>query len=257
MRRRIHGQNSLAEHNAYFQKQVQSTAEFWRRFGQRPNFRDLTVLDLGCGHGAMSVDAARAGATVLGVDLDAERIEFSTANVQEHYPELASRLRFREVDLVAAPEPELKEHFDVVLSKDTFEHVEDVEAMLTAIHHLLKPDGQLWAGFSPLYSSPDGDHGRTGLRLPWAHAIMPRSRVLKAASRFNERPVERLDDIGLNGMTSAEFFRYAQNAGLYVESALFNQGGKRFMGVFSQVRKIQVLEPYFTIGIYSVMRRPA
>lgn len=204
----------------------------------------------------MSIDAARAGATVLGVDLDADRVEFATHNVTEHYPELSDHLQFRDVDLVAAPEPTLAGHFDIVLSKDTFEHVDDVEAMLSAISKLLKPNGELWAGFSPLYWSPGGDHGRTGLRLPWAHAFMPQSFVLKASSRYNKKPVDRLYDIGLNGMTSPEFFSYAQKAGFHVDSVLFNRGGKRFMGLFSEIRKIPILERYFTIGVYTVMRKP-
>lgn len=204
----------------------------------------------------MSIDAADAGATVLGVDLDTERVEFATANVTDSYASLGDRLQFQAIDLVANQDSTLAGHFDIVLSKDTFEHVEDVEAMLLAINHLLKPNGELWAGFSPLYWSPSGDHGRTGLRLPWAHAILPQPVVLMAASRYNRKPVNRLDDIGLNGMTSPEFFLYAQKAGFVVESVLFNRGDKRFMNTFAKVRKLRPLERYFTVGVYTVMRKP-
>jgi SAM-dependent methyltransferase len=261
MMRRSHGQGSESEdraeiaNRAYFEDQLESTLEFWRRFGRRPDLQGKVVLDLGCGHGAMSIDAARDGATVLGVDLNAELVEFAKRNVATRYPELRDRIDFRVVDLVAASEPTLNEHFDIVLSKDTFEHVDDVEGMLSTIYRLLKQNGELWAGFSPLYWSPHGDHGGTGLRLTWAHAFMPQALVLMAASRFNKKPIERLSDIGLNGITSTEFFSYAESAGLHVESALFNRGDKRFMGFFSQVRKIPALERYFTIGIYTVMRR--
>ena len=254
MTRRAQGQSTEAEHQAYFCDQLQSNIEFWRRFGRHPNFQGKVVLDLGCGHGAMSIDAARSGATVLGVDLDAARIDFAKRNVVENYPELSNRVEFRVVDLVASHEQGLSGHFDIVLSKDTFEHVDDVQAMLSAIFRLLKPDGELWAGFSPLYWSPKGDHGRTGLRLPWAHAVLPRQLVLMAASRFNKRPVERLYDVGLNGMTSPEFFDYADKAGFRVESVLFNRGDKRFMGVFGKLRQIALLERHFTVGIYTVMR---
>jgi SAM-dependent methyltransferase len=256
MRRGAAGQSTEAEHRAYFQDQLlQSNIEFWRRFGREPDFAGNAVLDLGCGHGAMSIYAAQNGAHVLGVDLDTDRIEFAKRNVAEHHPELRDRVEFRAVDLVANPEERLAAHFDIVLSKDTFEHVDDVAAMLSAIAGLLKPNGELWAGFSPLYWSPYGDHGRTGLRLPWGHAVLPRRLVLTAASRYSRRPVARLSDIGLNGMTSSEFFRYAARAGLQVESALFNRGDKPFIGLFSRVRRVPLLERYFTVGIYTVMRR--
>jgi SAM-dependent methyltransferase len=263
MMRRSHGHSSEAEHRAYFQDQLQSNLEFWRRFGRRPDLQGKIVLDLGCGHGALSIDAAGDGATVLGIDLDADRVEFARRNVAAHYPELRNRIEFGVIDLVTASAPTLTEHFDIVLSKDTFEHVEDVEAMLSMIYRLLMPTGELWAGFSPLYWSPLGDHGRTGVRLPWtdfrlpwAHAFMPQALVLKSASRYNQKPVERLHDLGLNGMTSTEFFTYAERAGFHIESVLFNRGDKRFMSFFRKVREIRILERYFTIGIYTVMRRP-
>ena len=255
MRRGAGAQSTEAEHRAYFQDQLQSNIEFWRRFGRQPDFARSAVLDLGCGHGAMSIYAAQSGAAVLGVDLDADRIDFAKRNVAEHHPELRDRVEFRVVDLVANPEERLREHFDIVLSKDTFEHVDDVAPMLLAIAGLLRRDGELWAGFSPLYWSPTGDHGRTGLRLPWAHALLPRRLVLMAASRHSHKPVERLSDIGLNGMTSREFFRYAARAGFQVESALFNGGDKPLMGLFSRIRRVPFLERYFTVGIYTVMRR--
>jgi SAM-dependent methyltransferase len=256
MRRTTPAQSTEAEHRAYFQDQLQSNIEFWRRFGREPDFTGKTVLDLGCGHGAMSIYAAQNGAHVLGVDLDDDRIEFAKRNLAAHDPELSDRVEFRVVDLVANPEERLAERYDIVLSKDTFEHVENVEAMLVAIGGLLKRNGELWAGFSPLYWSPNGDHGRTGLRLPWAHAVLPRRLVLMAASRHSQAAVERLSDVGLNGMTAPEFFGYAASAGFEVESALFNRGDKPFIGLFGKVRKVPFLERYFTVGIYTVMRRP-
>lgn len=192
---------------------------------------------------------------MLGVDLDVERVEFASRNVRERYPELRDRIEFRAVDLVANPESALEGSFDLVLSKDTFEHVDDVGAMLSAIRDLLKHHGELWAGFSPLYWSPRGDHGRTGLRLPWAHAFLPQRLILEAAARYNNKPVERLYDIGLNGLTSADFFQFAEAAGFEVASVLFNRGDKRFMETFSKLRTVSSLERYVTIGIYTVMRR--
>jgi SAM-dependent methyltransferase len=178
-------------------------------------------------------------------------------DVAAHYRQLCDRIEFRVLDLASAPEQGLAQDYDIVLSKDTFEHVDDVEAMLCAIFRVLKQSGELWAGFSPLYWSPKGDHGRTSLRLPWAHAILPPTLVLMAASRYNQKPVRRLYDIGLNGMTSPEFFSSAEKAGFDVESVLFNRGDKRFMTLFRKIRQIPFLERPFTISIYTVMRAGA
>jgi hypothetical protein len=42
---------------------------------------------------------------------------------------------------------------------------------------------------------------------------MSQALVLMAASRNNKKPVERLNDGGLNGITSTDFFSYAESAG--------------------------------------------
>ena len=71
------------------------------------------------------------------------------------------------------------------MSKDTFEHVDDVASLLKGLGQLLGSEGRLYAGFSPLYGSPFGDHTRTGLRVPWAHALLPKRAVCASAARHN------------------------------------------------------------------------
>lgn len=248
------GQSTEAEHLAYFTGQFASNDEFWRRFGTRPAFADKRVLDLGCGHGAMSIEAARAGATVLGVELDADCLDFAQRHVSEHLPEYRDRIEFRLVDLMdLAPH----ERFDIALSKDTFEHVDDMRAMLRAIYRGLRPGGELWAGFSPLYWSPWGDHRRTGLRVPWAHAVLPQELVLRAAARHSGRPVERLYDIGLNGMTPAEFREHVRHAGFEVVSMAYNRGDRPLLRALDRLRRLPALEKWVTVSIYTVLRRPA
>ena len=86
----------MAESDAYarqyFDEQQESNAEYWRRFGLAPDWTSKRVLDVGCGHGAMSVEIAQAGATVLGVDLDEGRIDFANRNLAQRFPHLTERL---------------------------------------------------------------------------------------------------------------------------------------------------------------------
>lgn len=238
----------------YYAKQFESTNEYWQRFGERPNFAGRRVLDLGCGHGAMSLDAAREGAHVLGLDLDEERVAFARTHVAVE--PVAGSLRFETWDLREAEE-ELSGRFEIVLSKDTLEHIDDVPSMLANVYDVLVPGGQLWAGFSPLYHSPWGDHGRTGLRVPWAHSLLPTKMVLKAAARRSGHPVSRLYEIGLNGMTAAEFRRYAGDAGFVLRSVRYNRGDKPLMTTLARVRRRPRLEKWATVGIYAVLYRPA
>ena len=130
-------------------------------------------------------------------------------------------------------------------------------SMLRALFECLRPGGELWAGFSPLFWSPGGDHGRAGLRLPWAHALLLRTRVLAAAERHCLRPVTSLDDIGMNDMTPANFRSHVRDAGFVPVSIIYNAGSKRLLSVLSVARRVPVLERFATVGIYAVLRRPA
>lgn len=243
---------SRQEHRAYFEDQLASNREFWRRFGRRPALAGKRVLDFGCGHGALSVEMAGAGADVYGVDVDAERIGFARDNLRERYTDAAHRVRFDAIDIADVPGDQ---SFDLAVSKDTFEHVSAMGTVACELYRLLKPGGELWAGFSPLYWSPTGDHRRTGLP-PILHAILPRSVVLSAAGRLHGHPVSGLDDIGLNGMTPAEFRQYMSAAGFRFVSVAYNQGDKRLLRLMDLVRRVRPLERFATVSVYAVLARP-
>lgn len=233
----------------YFTDQLSSNREYWRRFGIEPDVRGARILDFGCGHGALSVTLAQAGAAqVLGIDLDEQRIEFANLNIQERYPELSGRVKFAAVNAF-----DLKDTFDVIVSKDTFEHVSDPEALLAQLHRLLVPGGKLYMGFSPLYYSPFGDHGRTGLRLPWAHAVLPMPIVLRSAARVYHKPVTSLEDIGLNGWKPIQFEQAIERSPFKVRSLRFNAGDKKLLPVLTKARRFRMLEPFVTVSMYAVL----
>ena len=234
---------------AYFDAQFDSNREYWRRFGGKPELAGKRVLEVGCGHGAMAIDLASHGAEVLAVDLDESRIDFAQRNLSSRFPELVGRVAFAAVDATRLPE---NKPFDLIVSKDTFEHVDDVSRLLAGLGRLLRSDGIMYIGFSPLYYSPFGDHGRTGLRLPWAHAVLPHRLVITAASRRNSGKVTSLMDIGLNANTPAQFQEAFDASGLKIIEIKYNQGDKPMLRLFEKVRvRHRIVEKYATVSIYA------
>ena len=68
---------------SYFNFQSIENTKFWKRLGDKPNFKEKSVLDFGCGHGALSIEAAELGAKeVTGIDLEDELLDFANKNLQ-------------------------------------------------------------------------------------------------------------------------------------------------------------------------------
>ena len=43
-------------HLDYFNLGKKENEKFWRRLDEKPNFKGKTVLDFGCGHGALAIE---------------------------------------------------------------------------------------------------------------------------------------------------------------------------------------------------------
>lgn len=237
----------------YYEEQVEDSIKWWNRIGVSVDLAGKKVLEIGCGHGALSINAARRGAIkVLGIDIDRERINFANANVRNN-PVPGVDVSFSTVDLIEIDAGS----FDVCISKDTFEHVIDMPCLMSQIGRVLADGGILITGFSPLYYSIWGDHGRARLgRVPWLHAILP-ERAIKAWLRFRyDQVIHSIDDLGLNRMTAPEFERLIRNGGWRVDSIRINQKERsRLMPVFNLLRRIRFLERFFTVNIYAVLGR--
>ncbi len=178
-----------------FAYQRSSTDEYWGRIEPAPDLHAARVLDLGCGHGVLTVDLAERGAAeVVGLDLDTEAIAFASNYVPGAFPSLRDTVRFVAHDIADLAG---SERFDLVFSKDAFEHILDLEGVVGHIHRLLQPGGQLILGTSPLYYSTFGDHDLIGHRIPWLTAL-PEKPLFRFAAWKNGTNWRNAADAGLN-----------------------------------------------------------
>lgn len=80
------------------------------------------ILDAGCGTGAMSVELARRGADVLGIDIAPEIIRFAEETVPADLGD--GRITFRSGDMLSA----LHGSFDAVVAMDSLIHYREADA---------------------------------------------------------------------------------------------------------------------------------
>lgn len=242
----------------YFEEQVLDSQKYWRRLGGRPDFSGKVVLEIGCGHGALCIDAAISGAQrVIGLDLIGNRIEFANRIVAERFPNIANRIEFHHLDI---NEMALEGKVDFVISKDTFEHIMNLDKVLLSVKRVLREGGLLITGFSPLYYSPFGDHGfhaiGNRLKLPWAHLILGDARVVAAYNRHHPGvKCHSMYDLGLNKFKRRDFLQAFEQAGFEIVSETVNavQEASRLMPLFRLLNKVPGLEDYTTVNMYVVL----
>lgn len=108
-------------------------------FSMLPPLRDKTVVDLGCGMGTFTFEAARHGATSIGIDMMAPALAAAKRvavgeGVAAHF-----------VQADGAMLPLAPDHADVVIAADLTEHLDD-ETLLRVLREarrILAPGGRL------------------------------------------------------------------------------------------------------------------
>lgn len=229
-----------------------------RFFARLPGWLDLegkSVLDIGCGGGGTCLTVARMGAErVLGVDI--QSVGPAISQLSGEFSDVADRCEFRQVENLSDVAPE---HFDVVLSQDSFEHYAQPERFAPEMAEALRPGGLALIGFGPLWRSPFGAHIDFMTKLPWAHLIFPEQVVLAERRRFrpaeDARAYEQIRG-GLNKMTLTRFTRIMGSTGLEPLYFATNRGDHRAMILFRAASRIPLLRELFTTNVYSIWRKP-
>ncbi len=216
-------------HLDYFNLGKKENEKFWRRLDEKPNFKGKTVLDFGCGHGALAIEIAKQGAKkVVGIDLEKDYVRFANENLEINYPSL---------------------------TKDTFEHTQDLNSVMTRFYNLLNQNGKVYLGFGPLYNFYNGDHGRTKSYLPWFHLIIPEKLNIKRHNLKNKRKINKIEDLGLSKYSYKQYVNLFKNSEFKVSYFKINLSDHPIAFIFNILRKIKFLSEFFTFNIYCILEK--
>ena len=97
-------------------------------------FKNINILDIGCGGGLLSEPMCRLGASVVGIDASEKNIEVAKFHAKKN------RLK---IDYKVASPEKLKTRvkFDVILNMEIVEHVNDLNFFIKESSKLLKTNG--------------------------------------------------------------------------------------------------------------------
>ena len=110
--------------------------------GSRQMLR-MRVLDIGCGHGALSLTLAEsAGCDVVAMDVLESRVRSVKARKATRDPDAAARVRIVRADAESLPFRD--ESFDAVAATEVLEHLDEPGRMLSEARRVLRPAGRFF-----------------------------------------------------------------------------------------------------------------
>ena len=99
--------------------------------------KDFEILDVGCGGGLISEPMARLGAKVTGVDASEKNIKIASIHAKKNNLQINY--------LNKSPEQlDSQKKYDIILSLEIIEHVENVDIYFEACEKLLKKNGLMF-----------------------------------------------------------------------------------------------------------------
>lgn len=226
---------------------------------------DKHVLDLGSGYGGKTVEyKQRCGARrACGVEPYPRMVE----SARQYAASQHAAVEFEVCSQREIPYP--NESFDIVLSHDVLEHVEDPRVTMAEIHRVLRPGGLSFNVF-PLYLGANSHHLDYATTLPGLHWLFSPQILVRAVnsilvedSRFGTAPQPapkpsfdgRRDVLpGLNGLSGVHLERLFSEFETVVLRRIAL--GPRGMGLVVRSFLPTTLRDLATATVACVLRKP-
>lgn len=106
------------------------------------DFKGKRVLDVGCAYGSHTIEMAKQGATVVGIDISNKWLELAEINARDE-----ADVKFLNCDAssyLAASSLAADGPFDIFIVNDVFEHIYDTAGLLNNITKLSSPDAVIY-----------------------------------------------------------------------------------------------------------------
>lgn len=140
----------------YFQDQTSVTEEYIIPFIGLNN--TTSILEVGCGHGGNLFPFMQRHLNVTGCDISKEKINFAREKLGA------------KVNLLLKDIFEIEGKYDLIILKDTLEHIHNKKKLINHLMNLLNANGRIFISFPP-WRMPFGGHQQWGLPIPYIHLL--------------------------------------------------------------------------------------
>ena len=152
----------------YFQWRKNRSTSCVNYVGKILDLQNKTVLDIGCGYGALSSLLLEKSATVYGTETNDSKLKTAQKFIKS--------AKFHPTEVKGEVLPFASNFFDAIFLFDVIEHVKNPQKILQECERVLKSEGLLYVEFTPYYSI-------TGHHLydyaKWPIHILPKDKIKK------------------------------------------------------------------------------
>lgn len=181
----------------------------------------MKILEIGAAEGGVLRPFTERNCWVLGVDLHPKRIEVAQQMMAEDVE--AGKAQFIAQNVYDEDFAEKwSGTFDLIMLKDTIEHIPEQEKFIPYIKRFLKPGGKIFFGFPP-WRMPFGGHqqickGKWLSKIPYYH-LLPKGlyRAILKAGKEPDHVVKELLEIKSTGISLVRFERIVKQSGMGID----------------------------------------
>ncbi|MCF8254422.1 MAG: class I SAM-dependent methyltransferase [Bacteroidia bacterium] len=257
------------DHNRYYKQQFDTTVEFIIPFIEREKKieKGMRFLEVGSGYGGICKAFADAGCRVTGIELLDHASQIAKDFLQEE-------IKTGQVSIINKnvydidPEKDLDEKYDIILLKDTIEHIHGQDKFVKHIINFLKPNGVIFFAFPPWFM-PFGGHQQSLDskfldKLPYFHILpTPIYRgIMKLFGEIDGRIVDVLE-VKETQISINRFERITKEAGFAIaqrEFYLINPSYKYKFGAnpkkqYGFISALPWIRDFVTTTCYYVLKK--
>lgn len=260
----MHDRHSNRER--YFNEQVFTTEKFVIPYISQVMAitPETVVAEIGCGEGGNLKPFLDLGCKVVGIDLSENKIENGKHYFAEHPKKENLTLVAQDIYKVS---PDEFQRFDLIIMRDTIEHIHDQNKFMGYLKDFLNPGGVVFLAFPP-WRMPFGGHqqicrSKFLSKLPYFH-IGPVFLYRGMLKLFGESQdtIENLLEVKETGISIARFRRIVRDNGYHFDRETlyfinpnyeikFKLKTRKLWAVFN----IPFIRDFFTTTHYSVISR--
>lgn len=210
--------------DTYFNQQYENSKNYVLTFISEHKAIDANtkVMEIGCGEGGVLKAFTELGCQVVGVDLSPERVKKAEQYMQSYVDAGLARFIAKNIYDVDF-EKDFANQFDVIILKDSIEHIPEQEKIIAQLKKYLAKQGVIFFGFPPWYM-PFGGHqqickNKWLSKLPYYH-LLPKSlyKGILTLAGESEAAITELLEIKDTGISIERFERIVKNTGYEIKA---------------------------------------